>query len=362
MKKQLSLFMLFIMSGVLLAGCSTTNAIEDPCKTDPSKVKIGLVTDSGGIHDKSFNQGTYEGIQDYCKKTGTGATYKESKAEVEYEPNLQNMSDTKGIEVVIAIGNTLSNATYKVAQKNPETNYVLIDGVPTDDQGKEHKLDNVESFLFNEQDSGYLVGYIAGKLTKTNKIGFIGGLEIAPVQKFGWGFTQGIHDANPDAEVYYEYSGSFNDAAKGGQIADQMYGQKVDIIFTCAGGTNDGVISSAKNKTQSGNPVWVIGVDRDMYDSGKYGDKSVILTSAMKNVGSAAEKGVEDHFAGNFTNGTTVLGFKDGGVGIPEKNPNLEGEESTVSEAEKSLENKTVASDLEGTKEAIGTMKINGKL
>lgn len=362
MKKRLNLFMVAIVGIVFLSGCQMTGGKDQPC-SDPSKeVKIGVVTDSGGIHDKSFNQGTWEGVEEYCANSNSGATFKESNAQTEYVPNLQTLSDTEGIEVVIAIGETLSNAVYEVASKTPEIDYILIDGEPKTTQGEVEKLENVKSYLFNEEESGYLVGYIAGKTTQTNQIGFVGGMEITPVQKFGWGFVQGVKEANPDASVNYQYSGSFTDAAKGGQIADQMFGQGVDIVFTCAGETNNGVLNSAKKATQAGTPVSVIGVDRDMYEDGKYGDKSVILTSAIKNVGEAANKGLTEKFTGELNHGTTVLGYKDGGVGIPEVNPNLEGQEAVITEAKKALETKKVVNSKEETEKAIGDFEVKGTL
>lgn len=361
MNKKINLFIVMVTSIFVLAGC-TTSPTDSGTGEATEGTKIGVVTDSGGIHDKSFNQGTWEGVEKFSSETKIGATYKESKNETEYVPNLQAMTDTEGVQIVIAIGENLSKAVYEVASKEVDTDYILIDGEPQNAQGEVQKLDNVKSYLFNEQEAGYLVGYIAGKVTETNKIGFIGGMEITPVQKFGWGFVQGVNASNPEASVNYQYSGSFTDAAKGGQLADQMYGQGVDIIFSCAGGTNDGVLNSAKKVTQSGTPAWVIGVDRDMYEDGKYGEESVVLTSAIKNVGEAAYKGLKEEFDDTFKGGTEILGYAEQGVGVPETNPNLEGKEDVIKDAKASLESSDVADNKEETEKNIGDFKVEGNL
>lgn len=347
---------------VFLQGCvsSTQTQNVDPCAND--NIKVGVVTDTGGINDKSFNQGTWEGVQDFCSETGIGATAVESKAETDYVSNIKNASEQDGVEIVVAVGETLQKATYEVAKDHEDISYILIDGIPTDAQDKTHELDNVKSYLFNEQEAGYLVGYIAGKLTETNKVGFVGGMEIAPVQRFGWGYVQGLYEANPDVEVDYQYSGTFSDPTKGNQIAEGMYSSGADIIFTAAGGVNDGILNSAKARVNSGESVWVIGVDRDMYEDGLYdGENSVVLTSAVKQVGQAAKQGLESYFNDSFEAGVEILGFKEAGVGIPEENPNIE-DASVIADAQEALENATVASTLEETEKIVKDMTISGNL
>ncbi len=356
MKKILSILLIALF---VFAACGTT-ATADPCSNDD--IKIGVVTDSGGVNDKSFNQGTWEGVQEYCTSSGIGAKVVESKEEVDYVPNLKNLTEEEGIEVIVAIGENLQIAVNEVASENPDTKYILIDGEPQDAEGNINELENVKSYKFNEQESGYLVGYIAGKSTKTNKVGFIGGMEITPVQKFGWGFVQGVRAANEDASVNYQYSGTFADSSKGKTIADTMYSSGVDIIFTAAGGTNDGVLNSAISLVNDGEEVYVIGVDRDMYEDGIYdGENSVILTSAMKNVGEAAKQGLTEAFDGTFEPGLTVLGFSDDGVGIPEENPNITDDE-IITQAEDSLKITKIKDNKEDTLKDVEGMEIIGEI
>ncbi len=329
---------------VTLTGCATasgTSEFSGACEeNDPV---IGFVTDTGGIDDKSFNQGTWEGIEEYCATAGVGATYVESSDASQVKSNLEQMTATDGIEIVVGAGFNFANDMYEVASENPDTDYIIIDAEPTNPEtGETEKLDNVVSYLFNEQEAGYLVGYIAGTMTETNRVGFVGGQEIPSVQRFGWGFVQGVNEANPEATVDYQYAGTFSDATVGNTIAETMVSQGADIIFASAGGTSDGIVKAGIDNTVNGTPTYVIGVDRDMYEDGLYTDAdgneaSAILTSAVKNVGNAALDGVTAHFDGSFEGGSTItLGLAEDGVGLPETNPNVD--QKLVDEAYASLE------------------------
>ncbi len=367
MKKLLSTLSIAVLA---LTGCSTTQATnENAGACENAEAKIGFVTDIGGINDKSFNQGTWEGIEDYCASSGIGATYIETTDSSQVNTNLTQMSETEGIEVVVGSGYTFAADMYDVAKSHPDVDYVLIDAEPTNPETNSvEPLDNVTSYLFKEQEAGFLVGYIAGKSTQTNRVGFIGGQEIPPVQKFGWGYVQGVNAANPQATVDYQYAGTFEDATVGNTIAETMISQGSDIIFSSAGATNDGIVKAAIDHRTAGEEISVIGVDRDMFDDGIYEGtpgsedaKSVILTSAVKKVGTAAKEGIASHFDGNFAGAkTTVLGLSDGGVGVPEVNPNLE--DAVVTEAKDALAN---FGEVSVDKEEIASkleITINGNL
>ncbi len=365
MKKLLAMLSVVV---VTLTGCATasgTSEFAGAC--DENTPVIGFVTDTGGINDKSFNQGTWEGIEEYCATAGVGATYIESTDSSQVKSNLQQMTDTDGIEVIVGSGFNFATDMYEVASANPETDYIIIDAEPTNPEtGEVEQLDNVASFLFNEQEAGYLVGYVAGATTESNRVGFIGGQEIPPVQKFGWGFVQGVNAANPEATVDYQYAGTFDDATTGNTIAETMIKQGSDIIFASAGGTNDGIVKAGVDNTVNGTPVSIIGVDRDMYDDGLYTDAdgneaSVILTSAVKMVGNAAYEGIEGHFNDSFPGGqTTTLGLAEEGVGMPEVNPNLD--DSVATDADASLEeNGEVSVDVAEIESSI-SVNINGSL
>jgi len=346
---------LLVLSILILAGCNS-NASK-PCENGNSDVT--MVTDKGGINDKSFNQGTWEGIERYCADNKIGATFIESTEESQYISNLTAAAERS--KVVVAAGFNFEKAITGVAQKNPETKFILIDATPKDSKGNEILLDNVKTYFFDETQGGYLAGYVAGKTTKTNKVGFMGGLEIPPVQKFGWGFLQGVQDANDKATVEYNYTGTFGEPALGKTTAETMYAKGVDVIFTAAGGTNTGAIGVAKTLVTNGKDAWIIGVDKDYYNEGIYeGEKSVILTSALKSVGTASYEGIELAL-GNWDNSTSVLTFANKGIALPEVNPNLD--DKLVKEAKDALEAKKdlIGTDSASVKKVI-TIKVNGKI
>ncbi len=348
MKKLLSLTLMMVL---VLAGCGSTDS-------ESSTESIGFVSDTGGINDKSFNQGTWEGVEAYGEENGYETSYIETKDASQIEQNLSASAAQNN--VVVAAGFTFANPVYNIAQANPDTDFILIDAEPTDENDEVVELDNVHAYLFNEQESGYLVGYVAGKMTETNHIGFIGGMQSPPVQKFGYGFVAGAQAANKDVTIDYNYTGTFSDVGIGKTTAQTMYSKGADIIFGAAGGVNSGIIEAAKEERQDDNNVWVIGVDRDMYEDGLYNDTdSLILTSAMKMVDVAATQGLEDHFNGNFGSGATTLGFAEDGVGLPEENKNLD--QSVVDEALDALKS---ASDIPASKDDLDSIlevEVNGE-
>ncbi len=349
MKKVLTLITVMV---IVLVGCGADN------QTNESGKQIGFVTDTGGINDKSFNQGTWEGIEAYAKENGIATAYIESKEASQYETNLTAQAQKS--DVVVAAGYTFASPVYNVAKVYPDTDFVLIDAEPTDENDEVKELDNVHSYLFNEQEAGFLAGYVAGKETKTNKVGFIGGIQSPPVERFGIGFVSGVQAANDKASVEYNYTGSFEDVGIGKTTATTMFSKGVDIIFGAAGGVNSGIVEATRDEINKGNNAWMIGVDRDAYEDGIYAEgKSLMLTSAMKNVGNAAVEGLKAHYEGSFAAGKTILGSKEEGVGLPKENPNVD--VKLVEEAYKALE---TASSVPATKEELDSVleiKVNGK-
>lgn len=361
MKKIISIISVFLLI-IGISGCGANTNKKGACGAgDPQVV---MVTDTGGIDDKSFNQGTWEGIQQACSELGVGGTYIQTTNESELEGNLRRAAQEG--KIVVAAGFTFEKVMAKVAQEFPDVKFVLIDGQPTDEAGNPVSLPNVFSYFFNEAEAGYLVGYIAGKKTATNHVGFVGGIKIPPVQQFGFGFIQGVQAANPNAIVEYQYADSFTDVSKGQQIANSMIASGADIIFTAAGGVNNGVVEAAITQTKSNpsQPISVIGVDRDMYQDGVYdGDKSVILTSAVKNTGKAVFSAIQTLKDGQTPPDVSYLNVADGYVGLPEQNPNLANDQAIIDEAKASLEQAIGASALATDKDGVAsiiTITING--
>ena len=304
--------------------------------------KVGMVTDAGTIDDKSFNQGTWEGIlkagtdlkveTKYLKPTGT--------TEADYVKEIGNLSDA-GFKFIVTPGFKFETAIFAAQDKYTDAKFVLIDGSPNngafDDTRKEKVGTNTVSIFFAEHESGFLAGLASALQVKEGDFGFIGGMEIPPVQKFNWGFQQGVAYANANLGTKITikaenviYQGTFSDVAAGQQLAAQMYDKGVKVIFAAAGGVGVGAINEAKARAAKG--VWIVGVDVDQYAQGEYETgKSIVLTSALKRIDQAAYDMIKAELDGKFPGGQTlVFNAANDGVGIPATNPNLSEETATA--------------------------------
>jgi basic membrane protein A len=324
MKKVLSTALLMVtVSAVALAGCgktatntasspsaspaASTAASAAPTAAAKTSAKIGMVTDIGGVTDKSFNQSAWEGLQKLQKDTGAATKFLQSKSDADYTPNLNQFVKDK-YDLTWGIGFLMGDALKTVATQNPDAKLAIIDNVVD--------APNVESVTFAEQEGAYLVGVVAGLTTKTNKIGFVGGVDIPVIRRFDAGFKAGVAAVNPGAKIISNYTGAFDKPDLGKAAAATMYNDGADIIFHASGATGNGVFNEAKDRFKAGKKVWVIGVDKDQ--SLDYGD-DVTLTSEMKRVDQAVIRVSKDVMDNKFQGGKTiVLGLKDDGVGLPE--------------------------------------------
>jgi len=292
-----------------------------------AQFKVGLVTDVGGIDDKSFNQGTWEGIVRFAqdnKLPKANYKYLQSTAEADYVPNLTTFVDEK-MNLIVAPGFLFNNAMAEVALKNPLQKFLIIDSVVADKDG--NNIPNVANAVFAEHEGSFLVGVAAALKAKADKqtsLGFIGGMEVPLIKKFEAGFDQGVKAVDASLKVLVDYTGVFDDPAKGQALAQKQFNAGAYIIFSAAGACGNGVIKEAKERSQKGTISWAIGVDKDQYNDGVYGTKSAILTSMMKRVDVAAYEVAKMTMAGKFP-GAQVLTFSlaNDGVGIPAVNPNL---------------------------------------
>lgn len=303
-KKIAALSTAVIMSASMLVGCGNNESKESADKT----YKVGMVADIGGINDESFNQSAWEGLQQAEKDFGIEIKVIESKQASEYLQNMESLLD-EDVDMVIGVGYTMKEDIQKQAENYPDKQFVLID------ETYDTIPENITPVLFRENEAAYLTGLIAGKMTKTNNVGFIGGIQTPVVSKFEYGYEAGVKEANEKSNVNVQYAGTFSDAAKGKSIANQMYGNGSDIILSAAGGTGLGVIEAAKEQNK-----YAIGVDRDQSD---LAPKNV-LTSALKKVNVGVYDTVKAFVEGKLTGGEAkVYGLKEDGVGIPESTKNL---------------------------------------
>ncbi len=323
-KRGLNGGVIFFVLFMVMAVCSVNGA---------AVFKVGMVTDSGTIDDKSFNQGTWEGIQRAGKefKIETRFLKPEGTTEADYVKEISNLYDG-GYRLIVCPGFKFETAVFQAQQKYPDAKLVLIDGQPHVGDFKPVMGKNTVSVFFAEQESSFLAGVATALKIKDGKAGILCGMEIPPVQRFNWGFQQGIKYANEyfktNVKIRPEnviYQGSFNNVAAGQQLAAMMFDNGVKVIFNAAAATGIGAINEAEKRTKAGKEVWIIGVDRDQYWDGIYeGNKSVILTSAVKRVDQAAFAMIKALKENKFPGGE-ILTFnaKSNGVGIPDKNPNL---------------------------------------
>ncbi len=290
---------------------------------DGKDMTFALVTDTGGIDDRSFNQGTWEGVLRASKELGVKTVYAQSNSDADYIPNLSTFAED-GHNIIVAAGFLFENAISEVAKNFPKSHFLIVDT-----EVKER--DNVVSALFAEEQGSFLVGVAAAQTAKEagkSAVGFIGGGDFGLIHKFEAGFEHGVKTVDPEMEVKVDYIGDFADAGKGQSLASKMYDGGAHSIYHAAGGAGNGVIKEAKDRRTNDQDIWVIGVDRDQYDEGIYEEgKSVMLTSMIKRVDVAAESICRLEAEGKFPGGSVVtFDINNGGVGLPAANPNLSAE------------------------------------
>ncbi|MDA3808838.1 MAG: BMP family ABC transporter substrate-binding protein [Spirochaetaceae bacterium] len=323
-----------LLAVLLVANFAFANG-QTEAKKSTSSLKVGMVTDAGTIDDKSFNQGTWEGILEAEKDLGITTKYLKpvGTTEADYLKEIGNLYDA-GFRFIVCPGFKFETTIFEAQDKYPDANFVILDGTPHNADYSEFRAEsNVVSIFFAEHESGFLAGLAASLQLKTGEMGFIGGMEIPAVQKFNWGFQQGVAYANKNmgTKIVLKaenvlYQGTFNDVAAGQQLAAQMFDKGVNAIFTAAGGVGVGAINEAKARAKAGKKVWIIGVDVNQYADGIYdGKKSIILTSAMKRIDTAAYDMVKAQLDGTFPGGQTLtFDAANDGVSIPAENPNLD--------------------------------------
>jgi basic membrane protein A len=327
MKKvlTLALFAAFVFAFV---GCNQTTTTTTTSATTTSSTttssgttgyQIAMVTDSGGIDDKSFNQGTWEGIIEYAE--AHGKTYKYYKpAEVSDAAYLAaiGLAVSGGAEIVITPGFLFETAIYEAQTLYPNVKFVLIDGEPhTPDYSTYNTASNTLCILFDEQEAGFFAGY-AAVIGGMDNLGFFGGMAVPAVVRFGIGYIAGAYYAaeelgNPNGITFdashYHYLGSFAPSNDAKTMATTWFNSGVDVLFAAAGGAGSSAMAAAEELTGK----WTIGVDKD-----QSGDSLTVLTSALKGVGEAAIAALTDFYNGTFVGGRTIsLGAAEGGVALP---------------------------------------------
>jgi basic membrane protein A len=278
---------------------------------EAKSIKVGLVTDIGGLNDRSFNFLANKGLEDAESKLGIEGRVLISKSNGDYVPNLSTVAQQQ-YDLVIAVGFLMADATATVAGKFPNNDFAIIDYVSSELKGKPK---NVQGLLFKEEEAGYLAGYLAGLWAKDNGakvVSTVGGQDVPPVQHYIAGYQAGAKAAFPGVKTLNGYSQDFVDQAKCKEIALNQIAQGSKVVFQVAGQCGLGALDAAKEKGVQG-----IGVDADQ---GYLGDH--ILTSAVKKVDVAVFDAIKRAQDGNFKGATEVIAtVKNGGVGIGKIGP-----------------------------------------
>ncbi len=297
MKRRVLALILAMAMVLSLVACGGTEQGGNDTK---DTIKVGMVTDVGGINDKSFNQTSWEGLQRAEKELGVEITYVESKSDADYATNIESLVDDE-CDLIICVGFMLAAATREAAEAYPDQKFAIIDDNTNAD------LPNVACLMFEQAQASYLVGLVAGMMTETNNVGFVVGMSTGPMNEFGYGYVAGVKAANPDATIQQYNANSFGDAGLGKTAAKDMITKGADVVYHAAGGTGSGVIEACKEEN-----VWAIGVDTDQSPLAPQN----VITSAMKRVDNASYDIVKAVLEGKYEAGVKVYGMDNGGVDI----------------------------------------------
>ena len=302
LKKLFAIGLAFTMMTTLLVGCSNKNDGAD--NTSKDVYTIGMITDTGGVNDESFNQSTWEGLQKAEEKYGSDKVkvkYLESTKDADYVPNIETFVE-EDLDLIIGVGYKIAGAIEEASKNYPDVQFAIID------HAYDKQPENVTSLIYEDNTAAYLAGLIAAKKTETNKVAFIGGMKSATLDKFEYGFRAGVKAANPDCEISVRYANSFSDAALAKSIANQMHKDGVDVIYTAAGAAGTGAIEAAKE-----NKKMAIGVD---IDQNPLAPENVI-SSTVKNINVSIVNLVGEILDGNYQGGQVIVNtLASGGVGL----------------------------------------------
>ena len=265
----------------------------------PGQLTLGMVTDVGGLGDRSFNDSAYRGLQMSKAKLGAYIQVLQSRSAADYQPNLTALTNLH-FDMVYAIGFLMGLDLDQVAKEHPHQRYAIVDAVIDDP--------NVVSITFREQDGSFLAGALAAMVSKTHHIAFLGGQDIPLIEKFESGYIAGAREIDPKIVVDVKYAGSFDDVAAGKEIANLLFNGGADIIYTAAGKVGLGAIDAVKPRDGD----YIIGVDsnQDALAPGR------VLTSMVKKVDVAVFDVAHSLQSGNPMHGHVVFGLKDGAIGL----------------------------------------------
>lgn len=304
MKKVLAIMMAFLMI-FGLAACGGGGDADNAGGGDGDKPYVVMITDTGGLGDGSFNDSAWAGFQRAEKDLGVKINYLESATADDYGPNIASAVEG-GADLIVCVGFMMQEALTAAADQYPDQMFACIDA--TVDKP------NVASLTFNEQEGSFLAGVAAALTTKTNTVGFVGGMQQPTIEKFQYGYEAGVKAVDPSMKVLVNYTQSFGDSALGKENALSQFSQGADVVYHAAGGCGIGVIDAAKEKG-----LWAIGVDQDQSSL----DPEHVLCSMVKRVDNAAYMVIESLVNNKFEATAHVYTLAEQGVDLSDEAGNL---------------------------------------
>jgi len=292
------------LAGLALAGCGSKS--ETPAAGGSSEAyPVGLVFDVGGRGDKSFNDAAYRGLERAQKELGITFQTLETGEGADREAQMRQLA-ANGSKLVFGVGFLFTDDIKQLAKEFPDVKFACVDFTVTPG---ESLPPNLVALKFREEEGSFLVGALAAMVSKTGKVGFVGGMEIPLIKKFEAGYIAGVKAVRPRTEVLVKYAGStgtaFKDPAKGKELGLAEYHQGADVIFHASGSTGLGVFEAARELKKL-----AIGVDSDQYDEAP----GVVLTSMVKRVENSVFDTIRDTKAGQFKGGIREFGLAENGV------------------------------------------------
>jgi len=332
--RNLIIVALVALAVVALAACASpapaptpappTSAAPAPTTAPAAtgkKLKVGLVTDVGGVNDKSFNQSAWAGTQKAGTDLGLDVNFVESKQPTDYEKNI-DLYASQNYDVIITVGFLMGDATASKAKQYPNIKFAIIDNQYFPTKGDKNcpdtvkdcyadgGLTNVTSLMFQEDQVGFLAGVLAGGMTQKGTVCTVSGMDIPPVERYVIGFQGGAKWIKPDVKTLNVYIPSFTDPATGKQTGQTMIAQGCDVVFGVGGNTGNGGLLAAKEAN-----LMAIGVDVDQYNT--YPEvQSALITSAQKNVDVAVYNYLKGIVGGTSKAGALTANIQNGGVGL----------------------------------------------
>lgn len=291
-----------MLTCIAAMGCALgfSGCMRHPAHPLPGQLTLGMVTDVGGLGDKSFNDSAYRGLLRSRASLHAFIKVLQSKSAADYQPNLTVLSEAR-YGMIYAIGFLMGDDLQQVARQFPDQRYAIIDDVVPEP--------NVISVTFKEEDGSFLAGALAAMISRTHHIAFIGGQDIPLIRKFEAGYIAGAREIDPAIRVDVKYAGSFDDVPAGKEIANILFGGGADIIYTAAGKVGLGAIDAVKARPD-GNYIIGVDSDQDALAPGK------VLTSMVKRVNVAVytvAKALQDRHP---LSGHVVFGLRENGISL----------------------------------------------